>query len=257
MLVTTSYHPTTELAERAERIAERLGAVFAERGRTTLAKLRSMHGMSPVLVVSADGLRLDLGNGSPLFFHPSMAMIRYKRVAGGMRDPLLEISRAKRGDAVVDCTAGLASDSILFAHVVGTEGSVDAYEAEPILAFLLEEGLASYESGEPGLDAAMRRIRVHAGDHLDALRGMGDRSADIVYFDPMFRTPVHESSGISPLRSVADDRPLSKEAVAEAKRVSRGCVLLKEHRSSAEFERLGFAEVVPAGSKIAYGVIRC
>jgi hypothetical protein len=73
------------------------------------------------------------------------------------------------------------------------------------------------------------------------LRSLPDKSADIVYFDPMFRIPVEESSSISPYRFIANPEPLSLEAVTEAVRVARRKVILKDHRDSPEFDRLGFA----------------
>jgi hypothetical protein len=82
-----------------------------------------------------------------------------------------------------------------------------------------------------------------------------DRSVDIVYFDPMFRRPVLSSSALRPLRSQAEERPLSEAAVREAVRVARRRVVLKDHRDSGEFERLGFVRRRVSSSKVAYGVI--
>jgi 16S rRNA (guanine1516-N2)-methyltransferase len=55
---------------------------------------------------------------------------------------------------------------------------------------------------------------------------------------------------------LADPRPVSEETVREAKRVARRTIILKEHRDSKEFERLGFSEVHRSTTKLAYGVIR-
>ncbi|CRF29000.1 Uncharacterised protein [Mycobacterium tuberculosis] len=103
----------------------------------------------------------------------------------------------------------------------------------------------------------MRRIEVVQMDHLDYLRELPENSVDVVYFDPMFRQPIMESASIRALRGLADDRPLSEKSVQEAIRASRRVVVMKEHRDSDQFARLGFAEVHRSGTKIAYGVIRC
>ncbi|UUZ97194.1 class I SAM-dependent methyltransferase [Paenibacillus sp. P25] len=180
-----------------------------------------------------------------------------KRSLSGESDPLLKLAGVKPGDRIVDCTAGLGSDAIVFSFGAGPEGTVTALEKARIPAFLLQQGLKSYESDVPGLNEAMRRIEVRALDHLDYLRSQPDGSLDIVYFDPMFRKPITESASIKAIRGIADDRPLSAEAIAEARRTARRAVIMKEHRDSGEFARLGFEEVHRSSTKIAYGVIRC
>ena len=102
----------------------------------------------------------------------------------------------------------------------------------------------------------MRRISVVNEDYLDYLRQQPDNSVDVVYFDPMFRKPLTASSSISPLRGVADHRPLSEDAVVEAFRVARLRVVMKEASGSGEFARLGFHSLVGGKySKVHYGVI--
>uniref|UniRef100_UPI0025D0B145 class I SAM-dependent methyltransferase n=1 Tax=Selenomonas sp. F0473 TaxID=999423 RepID=UPI0025D0B145 len=106
------------------------------------------------------------------------------------------------------------------------------------------------------MHAAMRRIAVHAADALTYLREQPDGSFDVVYFDPMFRRPLHESAGMNALRASADMRALTPETVAAACRVARRRVVMKERRGSGEFERLGFSEVVGGRySRVAYGVM--
>ena len=93
-------------------------------------------------------------------------------------------------------------------------------------------------------------------DYLDYLRQQKDNSYDVVYFDPMFRKPLTASNGISPLRSVANHAPLSEEAVAEALRVARQRVVMKEASGSEEFARLGFHQLMGGKySKVHYGVM--
>jgi hypothetical protein len=84
-----------------------------------------------------------------------------------------------------------------------------------------------------------------------------DNSYDIVYFDPMFRIPVRSSSAMAPLRAFAEERPLAEADVRHAVRVARKRVVLKDHRDSGEFRRLGFALARKSSSPVAYGVIEC
>jgi hypothetical protein len=56
---------------------------------------------------------------------------------------------------------------------------------------------------------------------------------------------------------VANKNPLTLETIAEAKRVARQRVVLKESSKSLEFARLGFLERAGGRySKVQYGVIR-
>lgn len=192
-----------------------------------------------------------------LFFHPGTAAVRIKRLLKGESDPLVEIAGIRAGDRIVDCTAGLGSDALVFSFGAGVNGKVTAIENAGIPCFLLKQGLKTYHSDVTGLNDAMRRIEVVQMDHLDYLRELPENSVDVVYFDPMFRQPIMESASIRALRGLADDRPLSEKSVQEAIRASRRVVVMKEHRDSDQFARLGFAEVHRSGTKIAYGVIRC
>lgn len=256
MLVSTSYSPSSELEEAARRLAAQMRRPWVARGRQTIGQLRKRYGDQPIMLLTNEGLRLYAGNGKPVFFHPSMAALRVQKLAKGEEDALVAAAGAKPGDAVLDCTAGLAADAIVFSAVVGERGRVVALESEEAIYWLIREGLASYKSDIPGLEEAMRRVQVILADHLDYLRGLPDRSFDIVYFDPMFRLPIGVSASMAPLRVVANHRRLSVEAVREATRVARRAVVLKEHRDSGEFERLGIAPLIRPHTKIAYGVIR-
>lgn len=256
LLVTTSYHPTDKEMEQARRFAAMLNGRLTERRNMSLAKLRRLFGEQEVLVATTQGLKFfPAESDEPFFFHPSTGLLRVKRLLKGEPDALIEAAGASAGDSVLDCTAGFAADAIVFAHAVGAGGSVTALESETIVHLLVENGLRTYESGVPEVDAAMRRIRLYRADHTRYLREQPDKSVDIVYFDPMFREPIREAANISPLREIANASALSPQAVAEACRVARKRVVLKEHRDGAEFERLGFVRRDRPHTKIAYGVI--
>lgn len=256
MIVTTSYEPTKENVEKAERLAVELSGKSVPRKRSSLQLLRKQYQADAVLLVTKDEIRYYVGERPPIFFHPSMGAVRIKRLLRGEDDLLLTASGVSEGDSVIDCTAGFASDSIVFAYAVGEQGSVTALESELIPAVLIREGLASYESDIPELTAAMRRIQALHVNHMDYLQGLADKSADVIYFDPMFRQPIEESSSITPLRTVANGSAISIAALQEARRVARKSIVLKEHRDSGEFARLGFDKVLKSNTKTTYGVIR-
>jgi|HigsolmetaAR204D_1030405.scaffolds.fasta_scaffold00001_105 hypothetical protein len=257
MIVTTSYDPSRDIVSLAERLAEQLKARIVRRDRMTVRALQEAHSVRDVVVVTEKGLKCYRNGNEPLFFHPGTSMFRIKRMLSGThREPMLEISEAGPGDTVIDCTAGLCSDAIVFSHAVGSEGRVIAVEADPLISLVASHGLQSLETDVPEMNAAMRRIEMRHGHHLDVLRSLPDKSADIVYFDPMFRTPVEKSNGIAPLRAYAHNQTVSIDAVEEARRVARKTVVLKEIRGSGLFGELGFTVDGRKNSKIAFGVIR-
>ncbi|MNC23895.1 Ribosomal RNA small subunit methyltransferase J [compost metagenome] len=256
MFVTTSYHPTPAELEQARSLAARLGCLYVQRRQSSLPRLQREHGTQDIVVATTLGLRyFPEGSKEPFFFHPSSAQVRIKRMLHGMADGLLEAAGVQEGDAILDCTAGLCSESILFAYAAGPGGEVTALESEPLIALLVEEGLKTYESGLEVLDQAMRRVKVIQTGHLSELKRRPDKSADVVYFDPMFRQTIEDTSALAPLKAIANGSELQAEAVLEARRVARRRVVLKEHRESGEFERLGFRMLLRPNTKIAYGVM--
>ncbi|QYR23790.1 class I SAM-dependent methyltransferase [Paenibacillus sp. sptzw28] len=253
MIVTTPHKPSPELLEYASKLSAELGGRFVPRKQESLTGLRLRYGDERLLVADDRGLRYYEESDNPLYFHPSMAYVRVKRLRRGERDPLIDLSGCKPGDHVLDCTAGLGSDAIVFSYAVGPEGRVTALESEPVLFAVVREGLRSYETMHSDVNEAFRRIEMQHADHRSWLASQPDKSVDIVYFDPMFRQPMHDSSAIGPLRGLANREPLDPESVRHAARVARKSVVLKEHKDSGEFERLGFER--RHANKIAYGVI--
>lgn len=253
MIVTTAYKPSPELVAYAGRLSHELGGRLVPRKQDSLARMKKRYGEDSVLVADDNGLRYYEESEEPLYFHPSMAYVRVKRLRSGESDPLIEVSDCRAGDSVLDCTAGLGSDAIVFSYASGQEGKVIALESEPILCAVVREGLRTYETIHPDVNEAFRRIELQCANHMDWLAELPDKSVDIVYFDPMFRRPMHDSSALAPLRGLANNGALDAEAVHQAKRVARKTVVLKEHRDSGEFLRLGFER--RHVNKIAYGVI--
>ena len=239
----------------AVRTAAALGIPHVPRGNDSLGDLRERYGVEGVLVARRGLLTFVTAEGE-LFFHPGMAHLRIKNLLRGHGDHLVDALGLAEGMRVLDCTLGTGADAIIESFAVGATGTVTALESNPLIAAVIGDGLAHAIGDNYDMHAAMRRIAVHAADALDYLRTQTDASCDVVYFDPMFRSPLHESAGMNALRAFADMRALSEEAVAEARRVARCRVVMKERRESAEFARLGF-HAIRGGkySRIAYGVM--
>ena len=255
MIVTTTYDASESIQVYARELAQRFQAKYVERLQSSIPRIRNQYNIKDLLIVGEKGLRYHPFDAEEIFFHPSTALIRLKRLLRGETDVLLRLADVRPGDQILDCTAGLASDAIVFAYAVGQRGQVTALESSPMIGLLVQEGLSNYTSGLQEVDQAMRRIQLVNTDHTVWLSTLPDKSYDIIYFDPMFRKPIDESHSISPLRQFANDESLTILTIEEAKRVARRRVILKENRDSREFERLGFQKISRSHTKVAYGVI--
>ena len=254
MIVTTRHKAGSDVRTQARSLAEAFGVRFIERRNLSVNRLHELD--DEVLVVTDSGLRAYSAKAdAPFFFHPSMALLRIKRILGGDTDVRVRACGLRTGDTFLDCTLGLGSDSIVASFVTGDTGRVVGLESEQILAAVVADGLKRYESPLVEAVQAMRRIEVVSIHHLTFLRQCENNSFDIVYFDPMFFQAIAASDSIAPLRPFANYEPLTAEAVEEAKRVARRRVVMKNHRDSVDFNRLGFVRLPKAERAFTYGII--
>jgi 16S rRNA (guanine1516-N2)-methyltransferase len=254
MIVTTRHEAPAAVQLRAQVLARELGASFVERKKMSIARLHEMD--KEIIVVTDNELRAySAESKEPFFFHPSMALLRIKRIAQGDNDVMAKVCGLREGDAFLDCTLGLASDSLVASFIVGEQGRVVGLESERILATVVADGLQRYENTLPEVVQAMRRIEVIPLHHLTFLQQCENNSFDIVYFDPMFFQGIAMSEGIAPLRPFANYETISEQAIEEAKRVARRRVVMKNHRDSEDFARLGFTRIPKTDRSFTYGVI--
>ena len=255
-IVTTDRKNHKESIELAAYAAEKLGIKNVKRNRAALPEMREEYGVDNILVAKKGSFVLNTLDGE-LFFHPNMSQLRIKNIRMGDEDHMAAAMDLKEGMSVLDCTLGFGADAIVASFVTGEGGSVTGLEASPLIAFITGEGMKHFLATNYELHSAIKRVNVINADYNDYLAALPDKSVDVVYFDPMFRHPLTDSHNINPLRSVADHRPLELSAVAEAKRVARHRVVMKENSRSLEFARLGFDTIVGGKhSKVHYGVIK-
>lgn len=267
--VTTAVDPTSELIQRAAEIAGSLGCPVVPRGRRGLKQLLARYQLQRVFVVTHDALVLHSADAS-VFWHPGTAMLKLWRYAAAnpkREDPaatrpmdLVVAAAIESGDRILDCTLGYGSDAIVMSWAVGATGGVVGLEADPALAYLTAEGLKHYPERHHVSDevaAAMGRIQVVSTPCLDYLRTLPDNSFDVVYFDPMFQEAVEGSVALGALRHFAHTAPLDRATVAEAQRVSRRRVVVKERIGSGVFETLGITQTIGGWrtGAIAYGFL--
>ena len=254
-IVTTIRKPDAATEILAEEISKKLGGRLVRREDLSFDALKKIHGAENILLVKKNSLSAITAEGE-LFFHPNTAHLRIKNLRGGEGDRLIDALKISAGSSVLDCTLGLGSDAIVESFIVGASGKVVALEVNPLIAAIVDYGMKNFSEDSPHILSAMRRVEVINADCADFLKTCADKSFDAVYFDPMFRRPVKSSSGLNPIRPLADNRPLTEEIIREACRVAKCRVVMKEHSGSAEFSRLGF-KVADGGkySSVAFGVI--
>jgi 16S rRNA (guanine1516-N2)-methyltransferase len=257
MFITTAQQPNSTISLNAKKLAQELSCSYIHRGTSTLSQLKKKLGDDEILLVGNEGLKFVNKENPTLFFHPNLSHIRITSLLKGKKDRLIAVSNIREGDTVLDCTMGLATDSIVLSFALGNSGKIITIESETILYILAEEGLKNYVSSVREINEAMRRVTTIHADHLEYMRSLPDKSFDVVYFDPMFRRPA-KTIALTPLRSIANMSAITKEAIIEAKRIARKKIVMKENKNSEEFERLGFRlQNHTADSKVDYGVIEC
>ena len=254
-IVTTARKHSADAEALARATAERLGIPYVDRRNDGLAAIKEKYGVDFVLVAKQGLLMLETPGGE-LFFHPNMAHLRLKNLRGGDPDRMVDAMELKHGMSVLDCTLGFGADAIVASYAVGPEGRVTGIESQSLIEAVVGRGLAHFNGDSPYILEAMRRVKTVCDDALHYLQGQADDSVDVIYFDPMFRHPFMDSTSLDPLRTVADKRALNPETVAEACRVARHRVVMKESSRSEEFARLGFIQTTGGKySNVHYGVI--
>lgn len=215
-------------------------------------------GVERAVVVQTRRLLLADRAGNSFFQHPNMGYLRFGHLLAGGHDTLLEATEAAPGDSVLDCTLGYAAEATLLAYAVGDGGEIHGVEAVPELGVVVRDGLQTVTTARPGLNEAMRRVRVvHLGLNEEYLRSCPDGRYDVVYFDPFFEDTLADSTPFAPIRLFGDHARLTRETVAEAVRVARRRVVIKATRWSETFADLGITEQVASrNGRVAYGIVR-
>lgn len=252
LIVTSPLAGETRSAELEQFLAE-IRLPYVPRCRKSLPALMQEQQAEGVVVWKEGGPVLYLDN-EQFFFHPNMAKIRIGAFRKqGQVDPMIKACGLQPGDKLLDCTLGLGADAIVAAYFTQTQ--VIGLESSPVVAAIIKWGMRQFNSDISWLSEPIHRIEVIQADHYDFLAQQDDNSFDVVYFDPMFRQPLLKSQPLSPLRRLADPRPLSIDTIKEACRVARSRVVVKERYKGEEFKRLGIETVYSTSGHLAYGII--
>jgi hypothetical protein len=223
MVVTTSARPTLEQEQRAQLVAQRLGAPYQPRDRT-VQRMRRELGLELAYIVRRDREEVQ-DPDHQLFLHPGMFYLKRK---DGLEHPLLRALSpdGSSPDVVVDATLGMGGDAIHVANLLAPRRLI-GLEQSPALYSLLEAGLPRLAAQGRGWSRGAARIEARGGDARHLLAQMEPDSAEAVYLDPMFETPLQSSPGFTLLRRLAVADPLDEALLAVACRVARARVVLK------------------------------
>lgn len=252
-VITTAGRPDDVSLKHMNTAAVVLGYEVVERKKRSISRIQRDY-ESAVLVAGTNRYELHrIGMDKPFFFHPNSAAFRLKRLLREETDPLVEIAQLVEGDSFLDCTLGLASDSIIASFVTGESGRVLGVEGDADIAFITKHGLQSFLTNSKELSDAMKRVDVVHSDAVTFLKSQLDASWDVVYIDPMFSAPIAESTNFTPLRQVGLKGLLTAEWLEEAKRVCKRRVVVKDRFDSPVFETLDLKQIVRPNTKFHFG----
>ncbi|OCS90870.1 class I SAM-dependent methyltransferase [Caryophanon latum] len=253
-IVTTAGRPDAQSEALARYAADCLQCRVVPRNKRSVQKLSREYDAHVLVAGKTRYEYFAKDAAEPFFFHPNSAAFRLKRIARGEHEPLLEATKLEAGMSFLDCTLGIGSDSLVAAFVVGTSGRVVGVEANDNVAFIVREGMKTYDTTELPLTSCMRIIEVVSSEAVAYLRTCADNSFDVVYIDPMFEQVIEESTNFTALREAGEHFALTTEWVNEAKRVAKCRVVLKAHYTSALFTQYDFEQQRRDSAKFHYGV---
>ena len=254
--VTTTRETDDNLNLKAIEIAKELNIPYIKRENFSIKKAILKENFDYLLVVERDKIVIK-GEDSNLFWHPNMSELRIKSIEQGNKEAMIEATKLCEGESILDCTLGLAGDSLVFSRVVGENGSVVGTEVNKYIAYLSKCGLENYTNRNDETITYKNNIKVVNESYEDYLLKQKDNSFDVVYFDPMFKKPNKKSTSINSFRDFADHKELTNEILAEALRVCKKRVVIKERHGFNDFENLGIKKYYGGKKKgsIIYGVI--
>lgn len=233
MQVTT----TSRVRPDTERRARRIGTLPS----FEFVRYRDRDRFAPALLVSPEGLRIAVGDAR-YRWHPGLL---HTRLEAGFRHPLVRAMGLQVGDRVFDSSLGLGTDAFFLSTL--TERPVLAVEAVPAIALMTAEGLRK----------AGAKVHVVLSDGLALLRTMPDASFDVVQGDPMFPKGTGVTHSLDGIRSLARHEPLGMAWLAEARRVARRCVVIRDVDPGTLLEEMACPDVFRVGrGRPRYGVWR-
>ena len=245
IIVTTSVKTTLQLNTKAQNLANELNLTYIIRNKKTIKQL--LESAQGVLVIYKNKLSY-FENDSEFFFHLDTTALKIKN---SDNEPLIEIV-GKEKQSVLDCTMGLAGDSILLSYY---GHNVTSIEKNKIIHLITSSGLKNYIYPDEEINKAMRKITTHNYDCIDYLKRTPDNAFDIIYFDPMFSHDIAESNNLAGITPLADTTFPYEEFLQEATRVGKDKIIIKAHFKDNIFEKYNFTRIVRKNTKFHFGFL--
>lgn len=258
-VITTGRASNDDSEQRAIRMSRQWGLPYYPRYGKSLASVQQVteNNLSSdvrLLVVENDRLTLHIGDDTVFYYHPGMGFNRLRRVMNGADDWMIRAMELKKGDRLLDATAGLGSDLLVSSYVVGENGVAVGLESQLVLALIVSEGMKTYRhEHHPAVTQSLRRIRIIHTDYTHFLAKAERHSFDVVYFDPMFAEPVEQSQQMIPLRKLANSGSLNMDSLQSALRVANRRVVVKDRVNGPYVTSGWFDSIVGGrGSRIVF-----
>ena len=245
IIITTSVKTTSELNNKAQKLANELNLNYIKRNKTTIKQLLTT--VRGVIVVYKNKLSY-FENDSEFFFHLDTTALKIKN---SDNEPLIEII-GKEKQSVLDCTMGLAGDSILLSYY---GHNVTSIEKNKIIHLITSAGLKNYTYPDEEINKAMKKIITHNYDCIDYLKRTPDDEFDIIYFDPMFSHNIAESNNLAGITPLADTTFPYEEFLQEATRVGKDKIIIKAHFKDDIFEKYNFTRIIRKNTKFHFGFL--
>lgn len=140
------------------------------------------------LVYTESGLALRLSSEpswSDIRVDFASAALQYRKQHGGGRNEAIAKAIGIKGKAqlsVIDCTAGMGTDSFVMASV---GANVTMLERSPVVSALLEDALFRLAQAQQSLADRLSLVQADASDYLNNFIN-ADGEVDVIYLDPMF-----------------------------------------------------------------------
>lgn len=245
IIITTSVKTTLELNNKAQKLANELNLNYIKRNKRTIKQLLTT--VRGVIVVYKNKLSY-FENNSEFFFHLDTTALKIKN---SDNEPLIEII-GKEKQSVLDCTMGLAGDSILLSYY---GHNVTSIEKNKIIHLITSAGLKTHTYPDEEINKAMRKIITYNYDCIDYLKRTPDDEFDIIYFDPMFSHNITESNNLVGITPLADITFPYEEFLQEATRVGKDKIIIKAHFKDDVFEKYNFTRIVRKNTKFHFGFL--
>ena len=253
-LISTSSKTNAYLIEQAKTVSQLLQMPYVPRKQQSVEDLLTTHHCAGALLITKEGPFFVTKEGVPHQFHLSMAHLRLLEIDRGNIDHLLRAVGYESVTSVLDCTAGLGSDSAVISYGCPQLTRHTAIEGHPILGYITNYGFRHFQHKESKATEALRRIQLVICNYQDYLEQLEHNTYDVIYIDPMFENPVYESPQFLQWRGHLLESKITPEIVDLALEKSKRLVI-KERKGSRLFKDIPPIEMVGGKySSIAYGI---